>query len=204
MISNKLFLFFLLVLAGQNTMAQKQEPNSYIILTVEDSFSRGFEGIKTHYWIIETDSIKSSSSPFHPLLLSGFSKNNFEDCCNGIDVDPFVITSSDSVFNIGNAYFRELEHLEKLVLAKRKKVQQITKEWTLKKSKELISFYITPIKGRFCVSEFANTGQWRTGYSGRIFIPYSSFQANLDFWKSTQFSILANMDFANLKYNIVR
>ena len=205
MTKNRLvFLVLLFVLEGYNTIAQKEELNSYVILTVEDSFSSGFEGIKKYYWIIETDSIKSSASIFCPLLLSAFSKANFENCCKGFDIDPFVLTPADSVFNIGSEYFRELEYLDKLIISKRKKAQQIVKDWTLKKNKELITFYLTPIKGRFCTSGFAKTGQWRTGYNGRIFIPYSSFELNLDFWSSTQLQILSHIDFGNLKFDIVR
>ena len=205
MIKNELFFLSLLfVLAEYNTKAQKPEVMSYAILTVEDSFSRGFEGTKRYYWIIEIDSIKSSTSAFYPLLLSGFSKDNFENCCQGVDIDPFALTPADSVFDIGSGYFKESEYLNKLILSKRKRTQQIVKEWTLKKSKDLIAFYITPIKGRFCNSGFAKTGQWRTGYSGRIFIPYSTFEVNLDFWNSPQLSILSNMDFSSLKFNIVR
>jgi hypothetical protein len=205
MIKSKLFFLSLLfVLAGHNTVAQKPELNSYVILTVEDSFSKGFEGVKKHYWIIETDSLKSSTSVFYPLLLSGFSKANFENCCKGVDIDPFVLTPADSVFDIGSGYFKESEYLDKLIFSKRKKAQQIVKEWAFKKNKELITFYITPIKGRFCNSGFAKTGQWRTGYNGKIFIPYSSFEVNLDFWNSAQLSILSNIDFANLKFDIVR
>ena len=205
MIKNKLFfLLVLFVLARHYTIAQKPELNSYIILTVEDSFNKGFEGIKKYYWIIETDSIKSSASVFYPLLLTGFSKANFENCCKGVDIDPFVLTQADSVFDIGSGYFKEAEYLDKLIFSKRKKTQQIIKEWAFKKSKELITFYLTPIKGRFCASGFAKTGQWRTANNGKIFIPYSSFEINFDFWSSTQLSILSSIDFANLKFNIVR
>ncbi|MBS1748193.1 MAG: hypothetical protein JST21_18695 [Bacteroidetes bacterium] len=205
MIKNKLFfLSLLLVLSRYNTLAQEPEIKSYVILTVEDSFSRGFEGVKRYYWIIETDSIKSLGSVFYPLLLSEFSKNNFENCCKGIDIDPFVLTPADSVFDIGSGYFKESEYLSKLIFSKRKRTQQIIKEWTLKKSKELITFYITPIKGKFCYSGFAKTGRWRTGYNGKIFIPYSTFEVNLDFWRSPQLPILSNIDFANFKFNIVR
>ena len=204
MIKSKLFFLILFVLSGYITIAQKPELHSFIILTVEDSFSKGFEGVKKYYWIIETDSIKSSNSVFYPLLLSGFSKANLEDCCKGIDVDPFVLTEKDSVFDMGSGYFKKSEYLDKLIVSKRKKTQQITKEWTLKQNKELITFYITPIKGRFCSSGFAKTGQWRTGYNGKIFIPYSTFEVNLDFWNSIPLSILSNTDFVNFKFNIVR
>lgn len=205
MIKSKLFILSLLfVMAKYNTKAQKPDVKSYIILTVEDSFSRGFEGIKRYYWIIETDSIKSSTTVFYPLLLSGFSKDNFENCCKGIDIDPFVLTPADSVFDIGDKYLKESEYLNKLIFSKRKRTQQIIKEWTLKKSKELVTFYLTPIKGRFCYSDFAKTGQWRTGYNGKIFIPYSTFDVNLDFWGSSQLSILSKIDFSNFKFNFIR
>lgn len=185
-------------------MAQGPEVESYVILTVEDSFSRGFEGVKKFYWIVETDSIKSANSIFYPLILSGFSKANFKNCCEGIDIDPFVFMPTDSVFDIGDGYFKELEYLDKIIFLKRKKIQQIVKEWTLKGNKELTSFYITPVKGRFCNSNFAKTGQWRTGYKGKIFIPHSTFGLNSDFWSSSQLSILSDIDFSNFKFNIVR
>jgi hypothetical protein len=127
-----------------------------------------------------------------------------ENCCNGIDIDPFVSTPADSVFDLGHAYYDELELLDKLILSKRKKVEQIVKAWTIKKNKETITYYLTPIKGRFCTSVLANTRQWRSGYNGKIFIPYSSFEVNLDFWNSPQFPILANIDFEKLKLNIIR
>src|SRR2546423_6744241 len=203
MIRNKLlFLSLFFVIVGYNAIGQKLDQRSYVIITVEDSFSRGFEGVKKYFWIIESDSIKSSNSLFYPLLLSGFSKANFENCCNGIDIDPLALTKEDSVFDIGNKYFKESKYLGEMILLKRKKIQQITKDWVLMKSKELITFYITPIKGIFCSSGFAKTGQWRTGYTGKIFIPYSSFKLNLDFWNSTLSTILANIDFSNLKFNI--
>lgn len=204
MIKNKLLFLVVLFLAWHNTKAQKPELNSYVILTVEDSFSKGFEGVKKYYWIIETDSIKSSTSVFYPLLLSGFSKANFENCCKGVDIDPFVLTPADSVFDIGSRYFKESEYLDKLIFSKRKKAQQVVKEWALTKSREVVTFYLTPIKGRFCASGFAKTGQWRTGYNGKIFIPYSSFEINSDFWNSTQLPILSTIDFANIKFNVVR
>lgn len=205
MIEIKLFYFsLLLVLVAHNTMAQKPELKRFAILTVEDSFNRGLEGVKRYYWIIETDSIKSSNCIFYPLILSGFSKQNLENCCKGVEIDPLVITPTDSVFDIGSEYFKESAFLNKLIFSKRKKVQQIVKEWELKSSKELIIFYITPVKGKFCNSGFAKTGQWRTGYTGKIFIPYSTFEVYSDFWNSSQLAILANMDFVNFKFNSVR
>lgn len=205
MIKTKLyFLLLLFALANYKTTAQKQEVKRYAILTVEDSFSRGFEGTKKYYWIIEIDSIQLTKSAFYPLLLSRFSKNNFESCCKGIHTDPFVITPADSVFDFGNDYFKESEYLTKLIISNRKKIMQIVKEWPIKKSKEIITFYITPIQGKFCSSGFAKTGQWRTGYNGIIFIPYSTFEVNLDFWNSPQLSILSIMDFSYLNFNVVR
>lgn len=205
MTKNKLFsILAFFILTSYNTNAQKPELSSYVILTIEDSFSKGFEGIKKYYWIIEEDSIESSNSAFSPLILSGFSKDNFEKCCKGIDIDPFALTQADSVFDIGKEYSTELDHLDKLILSKRKMVQQVIKDWILTKNKELITFYITPIKGRFCSTGFAKTGQWRTGYNGKILIPYSSFEPDLEFWKSSKISILRNQDFANLRFNIIR
>src|SRR5256885_1008648 len=167
MIKSKLYfllLFFVIVI--NNAISQKLERRSYVIITVEDSFSRGFEGIFNYYWIIESDSIKVFNSLFYPLLFD-FSKSNFENCCKGIDIDPFSLTKADSVYYIGNEYYKEAKTLEKIIRSKRKKVQQITKNWVLRKGKELITFYITPINGIFCSSNFSKTGQWRTGYSGR-------------------------------------
>ena len=51
-----------------NSFGQKRQSDNYIILTVEDSYSNGFEGIKKYYWIIEVDSIKNSDNKFYPLL----------------------------------------------------------------------------------------------------------------------------------------
>ncbi|PUZ19593.1 hypothetical protein GA0116948_12510 [Chitinophaga costaii] len=128
-----ILLLTLFVFVRYNTKAQKSEIKSYAILTIEDSFSRGFEGVKRYYWIIDLDSINQHKSTFHPLLLSGFSKNNFEDCCKGININPFIFTPADSIFDLGNVYFKELEYLDKLIYLKRIKTHQIVKEQFLKK-----------------------------------------------------------------------
>jgi len=171
-------------------------------LTIKDSYSKGFEGTTKYYWIIELDSIKRSDNIFYPLLITGFSKSNLENCCQGNEVDPFVLTSADTVFDLGSKYFKELKTLDKLLITYRKKTQQIIKKWIINKNIEKISFYITPITGKFCSSTLAKTGQFRTGYKGKIFLPFSSFKLNNDFWNSPKMVVFSTFDFSNFKFKI--
>jgi len=185
-----------------NSFGQKRQSDNYIILTVEDSYSKGFEGIKKYYWIIEVDSIKNFDNNFYPLFLSGFSNNILERCVSGMDIDPYIFTKADTVFDWGYQYWNEIDHLEKLILKNRKKVQKITREWTERNSKEFISFFITPVKGIFCSSPLAKTGEWRTGYKGNVFIPYSSFDIDLQFFKTQKFIDISGEDFLKTKFRI--
>ncbi len=186
-----IFLLVILLFVNHMAMAQKVESGKYVILTVEDFFSKSFEGGKKYFFIVKTDSIKSLNNTFSLLITSGFSKRQLENCCTGIDIDPFTFTMADSTFKLGEKYIRESDQFDNLVLSKRKKIQTVKKEWIITKSTETITFYVTPIKGKFCSSEFEKSGQWKIDYSGKIFIPYSSFELDVEFWDSEKFQNLS-------------
>jgi hypothetical protein len=184
--------------------AQQPVVSRFIILTVEDKWSKNYEGTYRYYWICEYDSIRGlSHSEFHPFFLSAFSKSNLDDCCNGIAIDPFTVTQSDSVYEMEKKYYAELDNLKLLIKTGRKKTQEIVKKWSSTKNTQFITFFITPIKGRFCITEISKNGQSRTGYKGKVFIPYSSFELDNGFWNTPKSSFLLNHDFYSLRYNSV-
>lgn len=196
-------LLYIFILLGNPLSAQKLSFNKYIIVTAEDYFNKGNEGIKKYYWIIPADSIQSLKSIFYPLFLT-ISKNNFDSCCNGNDIDPYVFTPADSIISLTKEYYKELEHLENIIVNKRKRIQKIIKEWPSFKSQEITTFYATAVKGYFCSSNYAITGQWRAGYKGKVFVPHSEFGLNEEFWQSANANFILHRDFSDIKFNIIK
>jgi hypothetical protein len=201
---NSFFLFILFLLLRQFAMAQQPALKDYIVLTVEHSFSKGGEGLHRYYWIIETDSIKSSAVRLRPLMLDGYTKADLNDCCKGDTIDPYFLNPHDTTSKFDREYFVEIEHLGKLISSNKKMLEHIVKDWPLKDLKEQTDFYITPIRGRFCATEFGITGPWRTGYSGKIVLPYSSFELNMAFFDSDLVPKISMHDFSDLKYWLLK
>jgi len=193
----------LLIFSDAKLIAQEGVSN-YIIVTIENSFQVSMHGIKNYYWIVPVDSLRSSSNiTFYPLFLTGTIKNDLDDCCNGRDIDPYVFKSSDTLKFLDDHQAESITQLSKILSKKQKKVQKNTKEFIASGNKEYITYYATPIKGNFCNCSFSKTGQLRTGYSGRVFVPISSFEFDDDFWQTDKAKFFLNQDFSKINFNVI-
>jgi hypothetical protein len=197
------FLILILTLIGLSNSSFAQEPllQKYIIVTFEDIYKRSGEGTQRHYWIIPQDSIKSDNNLLYHLFLHGFSRNNVNDCCSGMAVDPgsqFPNTSYD----FEDAYIKSLDELDQIIANNRKKVQTITKTWSFDQ-REDIAVFATPVLGKFCSSNFSKWGQRKWAYKGKVYIPFSSFSYSEEFWKSDKAKFLLHEDFSKINFKVI-
>jgi hypothetical protein len=144
----------------------------------------------------------SFDSAFAHLFLRNFSKSNFADCCGGKAVDPFLVTQETS-YTFDTSYYRSLDELEKIIINKRKKVETISKVW-VSGQKEDITVFATPISGKFCSSNLHPLGQQRSGYKGRVYIPYSSFAYSDEFWRLPSATLVLNHDFSKISFDVLQ
>lgn len=182
-----------------DTFSQGTGPGHYVVITFEDIYKISQHGKKDYFWIIPIDSLKSYESNLSKLFMSDFTKNNLDDCCKGNPIDPFVLIEG-SIFIFEAGYSKDLGDLKQIVLKNRKRLQRITKKWETGQE-ETITIFATPLRGRFCSSQFEQFGQKRTGYHGQVFIPFSAFVYAEDFWKSTNAKFILNRDFSGHKFD---
>lgn len=178
-----------------------QNTRHYVVITFNDVYKVSQHGARNYFWIIPNDSVKSYESELSKLFLSGFTRNNLEECCDGKAIDPFVLFAH-STFVFDQEYLQDLEELRLLISSHRRKLQSITKKWA-NGQRERITVYATPIRGRFCYSPFGETGQFRTGYRGGVVLPFSSFECDDSFWKTSSAQFILNRDFSNHPFKIV-
>lgn len=197
-------LFSLVTIYCFPLAAQKIDLNKYVVISVDLKYSNGFEGIKTYYWIVPIDSVKSPEFDFYPLFLTGVSKNNLDRCCAGKEIDPYVMTNEDSIQDLGDAYNKEFEQLHGYLQNHRKRLLRITKNWVLADKKEVITFYATALNGVFCSSQYSKTGIQRWGYSGKVYVPVSSFSIIDDFWQSEKAKLILQEDLSKIAFDIIR
>jgi hypothetical protein len=177
-----------------------QTLGSYAIISFEDSYKISEHGTKRYHWIIETDSLESYNIEPSYLFLN-FSKENLEDCCDGIEVDPFLVFPS-SKYEIDSIHSLDLEKLENIISQKRKKIMEVKKRWSSGQW-EVVKVYVTPVIGKFCSSNFHEVGQQRQGYKGKVYMPFSSFEYQADFWESEKAKFILNSDMSRLKFNAI-
>lgn len=183
-----------------DAFSQGTEPGLYVVITFDDVYKISQHGKRDYFWIISNDSLKSYESKLSRLFLSDFTKNNLEDCCSGKPIDPFVFTEG-SIFTFDDRYSKDLETLTQLILKHKRKLQRISKKWETGQE-ETITVFATPIRGRFCSSEYHLSGQIRRGYKGQVFLPFSSFAYAEDFWKTTNAKFILDQDFSRHKFDL--
>lgn len=172
----------------------------YVIISIEDSYKVSQHGTKSYYWIIEVDSLNSYD--FNPsYLFLNLTKQNLDDCCNGIEVDPFLVFP-DTQFEEDTLHANDLRVLKDIISVKRKKIMEITKKWSCGQ-KEVITIYATPVIGRFCRSDFHKIGQQRQEYYGKIYMPFSSFEYYHDFWEQDKSEFIINSDLSKIDFDLI-
>jgi hypothetical protein len=124
--NNIIPFIILLLLTFSQSFAQSSARN-YIIITQENEYSNGLEGIIRKYWIIPEDSIISSDSiKISPLILSLYYKNHIDSCIKGLDIDPITDPSMD-LLPIDSLQDQALHKLFYLTRKNRKKIQTVEK-----------------------------------------------------------------------------
>ena len=104
---------------------------------------------KNYYWITPIDSIeKRNSFTVFPVYMDGFSKESFDECKQGKQIDIFTFSGSPD-FNLGTDYETNLRDLLSLIAINRIKIQSLLKVWG-KNQEDKINIYATPITGEFC------------------------------------------------------
>ena len=194
----KLFLLLSLIFGQIGIVFAQTLP--YVIISFEDTYKVTQHGTKNYYWIIEVDSLNSYD--FEPsYLFFDFTKQNLDDCCNGLEVDPYLVFP-DTQFEKDTIYANDLTVLKDILFTKRKKVMDIIKKWS-SGQKEIITIYATPIIGKFCRSDFHKIGQQRQGYKGKIYMPLTSFEYYPEFWELNKSKFINNSDVSKLNFNII-
>jgi hypothetical protein len=204
MIKNKL-LFFLVCFTIKfiRVYSQASSDNNYIIITYEQSQSKSFEGIKRTFWIVPIDSIVDQKVNLCPLLLTGYYRNDTENCRTGKEIDPYISLSTEEN-ELDTIQKKALDKLYDIIYFKRRKVQTIQKTWS-SGNQEKIIIYVTPVRGSFFFCNFNYTGLKRSGYGGLLCIPYSRIEDITEFWKMAESKSVISYDFSkcNFDYNIL-
>lgn len=199
----KLSLIVVLLASIYNLGSSQVENGKYVIVTFEHTYKQSQHGKESFYWVVPNDSINSYETSLSKIFLDGFSVNNLEDCCEGKQIDPFLVFD-DSRYDLDEDYLQSLSRLKSLIKEKRRKVQSIKKKWTNGQSVR-ISVYVTPIIGSFCSSEYHVLGQARNGYDGLVYLPYlSDFKVDKSFWQSLEVDYLLSRDFSKIHYDLIR
>jgi hypothetical protein len=205
MTKNKIIVLTLTLLGFVADIAAQEKPTKeYIILSFEREFvvsKMSPHGVQSYYWIIPLDSIKSYRYSVYHLFINGFSKRNLDDCCNGKEVDPFLVFSNEQKSNDTSNYLA-LDQLHAIIKKNKKELLSVTKKWKTG-SKENIRVFATPVSGKFCSSNFHLFGQKRYGYKGKVYIPYSSFNFLQGFWSSQYSKFVINRDFSKIEFDII-
>ena len=204
MIKNKKWLLlFCFSIAVFKCYSQNSSVKSYVIITCEQKFAKGFEGIKRTFWIAPEDSIFNTGTKFFPLLLSGYFKSDLDSCCMGKEIDPYFSSPAKENY-LDAVQEKALDILQTIIFAKRKKIQTIIKKWS-SGNQEQTTIYATSVFGSFCFSKLHFLGQNRSGYSDLLYIPYSQIEENNKFWDTAKGKLIMNLDFSkyNFNYNIL-
>lgn len=194
----KLLLLLSLILGQKSIVFAQILP--YVIISIEDSYKVSQHGAKSYYWIIELDSLNSYD--FNPsYLFLNFTKQNLDDCCNGIEVDPFLVFP-DSKYEVDTFLTNELIKFKDIISNNKKKVLEIKKKW-YSGQKLTVSIYATPVFGKFCSSDFHKIGQQRQGYYGKVYMPFSSFEYYHDFWEQDKSKFIINSDLSKIEFDLI-
>lgn len=201
--NNKWLLVFVFSLAAIKCYSQKAAMQGYVIITYEQNFPEGIEKTHRTFWIVPEDSISDLGTRFSPLLLSGYFKNDIEDCCKGIGIDPYLSSPQKENY-LDTAREKALEDLLAIIYKNRKKIQTIAKKWDTG-TQEQTTIYGTSVLGSFCSSKFSITGQKRSSYAGLLYMPYDKIENNDPFWATAKGKLIVRLDFSkfDFDYNIL-
>lgn len=196
---NRVSILLVMIFCTTNVIAQKVN-NTFLILCFEEDFKVSQHETKEYYWIVSTESLETKNLELAKLFMSDFSSDNLIDCCSGEAIDPFLVFDKTD-YSFEDGYLNSLDYFENIVRSHREKLQTIKIKWSNGQSKT-VSIYGTVVKGSFCISNYHKVGRDRTGYSGKVALPYSSFEVVDDFWTSNgdQFR---SIDFSQFNYSII-
>ena len=201
---NKSFLFFLFFFYSLSSYSQEDTIRNYIILTVEEDNSLSPHPIFRSFWIIPEDSIDVVKPVFSPLLLWNYGKNDVDSSCAAVPFDPHITLNAQTKL-LDSIQIQARTTILELIYKKRKRLLTVSKKWPSNSIK--LNYYVSPVSGEFCTSIFLGIGRQRTGYAGKLYIPFSDISFNNLFWKSPNAVKLENMDFStfyfgnNIMYN---
>lgn len=205
MTKNKIILLALLLVGSIAIVcAQEKQTKEYLILSFERKFvvsKISPHGVQSYYWIIPLDSIKSYKYHVYHLFIDGFSKKNIDDCCSGKEIDPFLVFSNEAKSR-DTLDYKSLDKLHRIIKENKKELLSVSKKWKTG-NREDIKIFAIPISGKFCWSDFHQFGQKRTGYKGKVFIPYSTFDFLPGFWDSSISKFVINRDFSKIEFDII-
>lgn len=188
-----------MIFCSSNLIAQKVD-NTFLVLCFEEDYKISQHDTKEYYWVVSIDSLESKSLELAKLFISGFSSDNLIACCSGEAIDPFLVFDKTE-YGFEEGYLNSLDYFKSLVKNNRKKLQTINIKWSNKQSKK-VSVYGTVVKGSFCITNFHVLGKARTGYSGKVVLPYSGFELITDFW-TLNGNQLRSRDFSQWNYAII-
>jgi hypothetical protein len=195
---NKVILFILIINSCIRLNAQVDTGGRYIVISFEKKVNKFPQhGIQSFFWIVKTDSIKNKNFLLQPLFLDQFSKNDFEACCKGGVINPFVMTTETK---FGDQSIGQRNLLDKIINDKKKKVQTITKKWAENYVEE-ITIFATPIKGKFCSCTLKQNDE-DASYNGRIFMAVSSFTYDSSYWELKSSRNVMFADYSKLNFDI--
>lgn len=199
---NTVVTILILLLFTFNQLFAQIKTNNYIIITQENEYSNGLEGIIRKYWIIPEDSlIKADTIKFSPLILNYYFKEHIDSCIKGINIDPLNNTSMDPV-SIDSLQKSARKNLFLLERENRKKVQTVEKRWPTGYW-STTTYYATPITGNFCTCRLGKGMELSSKYKGAIFMVNDYITSYNNFWNTPKATIIITNDFSlfNFDYN---
>lgn len=193
------YLLLLLCSFGNISKSQNLQKSKYIVITFSENYKKSTHGIQDYFWVIPVDSISSFNSSLYPLYTSNYTKTQFNDCSNGISIDPSIPSIKPSDYDFDSLWYVKHDFLTNLINEKRKLVQTIKKIWS-GGNEITIKIYATPIIGEFCSCNFAISGQQRFGYIGRIYLAHNFSENYGEFWNSQLANFILKQDYSGLNF----
>ena len=195
-------LILCLTMSVQFVHAQSPK-GKYVIFTFEYINNKSPHGKQIYYWIQSVDSISRQQIHLDKILLSDYSESELQDCCTGKSINPYTSTSaSANSYNFNKKYYMALDTIECIIKKHRKRIQTVDKA-NEQGINDLLSIYITPVEGIFCLSKFISIRDREKLYKGSICIPYSSFSYYRKFWESDEYKSVMKHDYSLLLYSIL-
>jgi len=186
-------------ITSKNIIAQEPKKNKYIVLTYEEKYQKSLHGIQKYFWVIPIDSIKNFDNKAYPLFLSGFSVSQLNNCKNGQDVNPKILSVKKGDYNFDSLWIINKDSLSQCINKSKKLLQTIKKTWTVG-NKVIVKIYATPIIAELYSCRFSESGQQRYGYNGDIFIVDNFFQVDREFWESALKPFITKDDFSKIEF----